>query len=117
MSLSGIRVICLDTLLYIDGIFTVSVIPFIFKCGALSKFGHHIWCVNLNKCSNMFVAVNCGDPGAVDGATRTGNDFNEGRTVSYTCAFCYQGGGNIVCQSNGQWTARPRCDSRFIYYS
>ena len=30
-SLSDIRVICLDTLLYIDGRFTVSVIPFIPK--------------------------------------------------------------------------------------
>ena len=28
-SLSDVRVICLDTLLYIDGIFTVHVIPFI----------------------------------------------------------------------------------------
>ena len=28
-SLSDVRTICLDTLLYIDGIFTVSVIPFI----------------------------------------------------------------------------------------
>ena len=29
---SDVRVICLDTLLYVDGIFTVSVIPFI-HCG------------------------------------------------------------------------------------
>ena len=29
MSLSDVRIICLETLLYIDGIFTVPVIPFI----------------------------------------------------------------------------------------
>ena len=81
-------------------------------------FANKVKYINIGDCDFSYfiengsvVAVNCGDPGQINFATRTGTDFSEGRTVSYTCAFCYVGGGAITCQ-NGRWSALPQCRSK-----
>ena len=54
----------------------------------------------------------CGDPGEVYGAVRTGSSsrYQVNAVITYTCTDdCQVGGGNITCQSNGQWTEKPGC--------
>ena len=63
--------------------------------------------------TNILV-VDCGDPGDVPNAERTGTVFTQGGTVNYRCPNnCYRGGGTITCNSNGQWSPLPSCNSKF----
>ena len=51
----------------------------------------------------------CQDPGEVAGATRdvTRGPYPVGTVIRY---YCIAGvGGTITCQTNGQWTQKPRC--------
>ncbi|XP_070558385.1 uncharacterized protein [Ptychodera flava] len=57
--------------------------------------------------------INCGDPGYIQHAGRTGDDFTYNRSVVYSCRndYGYFNHGNmaIVCQSDGTWTEKPSC--------
>ena len=63
----------------------------------------------------ILLVVNCGDPGTVINARRTGNDFRMGQQVTYACNNCYFGGGTITCQANGRWTNLPTCSGKSKY--
>lgn len=49
--------------------------------------------------------INCGDPGQVDHATRTGSDFSYNGEVSYECKDGYKMTGNksLFCGASGSW--------------
>ena len=60
----------------------------------------------------FFKMTACGDPGQVTNAVRTGpSSFTVGSTATYSCNQDFQlvGNGQITCQTNGAWTARPAC--------
>nr|XP_046266131.1 complement factor B-like [Scatophagus argus] len=61
---------------------------------------------------------NCADPGIPAGASRTGNIFEIGDTVKYTCNgnLFLVGSSERVCQENGQWTGKePACYYKHTY--
>ena len=60
--------------------------------------------------SNAF-AAQCGSPVQEPNAHLEATGQVVGDTVTYTCDECYNGGGNITCQGNGEWTAAPSCKS------
>lgn len=59
--------------------------------------------------------VNCGDPGEVENAVRTGNDFLYGDEVTYVCNDGYYQssgpvGGVRTCLETGLWSdEQPQC--------
>ncbi|XP_059208414.1 complement factor B-like [Centropristis striata] len=60
----------------------------------------------------------CPDPGIPPGASRTGNIFNIGGTVKYSCSnnMILVGSKERVCQENGQWTGlEPACYYKHTY--
>jgi hypothetical protein len=60
--------------------------------------------------------VNCGNPGAVSNARRTGSSFTYNSVVSYTCNPGYRisGSERRTCQGDGTWSGiSPKCSSMF----
>eukprot|EP00117_Sycon_ciliatum_P036248 scpid11835/ scgid3889/ Sushi, von Willebrand factor type A, EGF and pentraxin domain-containing protein 1 len=53
--------------------------------------------------------IDCGDPGQVDQATRSGTVFTYNEEVSYSCGPGYMLSGGAVrrCQENGDWSGSP----------
>ena len=51
-------------------------------------------------------------PNAVRISQNGGTSINA--IVIWTCDACYQGGGAVVCQSNGQWSISPTCNCKFL---
>ena len=56
-----------------------------------------------------FSVTGCGQPPTILNARRSGNNFALNAVITYTCDPCYQGGGTIRCQPNGQWTRQLFC--------
>ena len=88
------------------------------------KITYICWNVNANDSTfhkNIFVLLvqpqSCGDPGQVENARRSGFNFNVNGVVNYDCNQCYNGGGSITCQSNGQWSQRLSCRSKSLALS
>ena len=76
--------------------------------GSLSLSRSHFTHSSHTDLVGTFAAVQCGDPGSVDNADRSGDPRTN--TVTYTCRseFQMEGEGRVTC-SCGQWSARPRC--------
>ena len=59
--------------------------------------------------------INCNDPGQLEFATRSGNDFAYGQEVIYTCNTGYKGATGlpediiITCGADKMWTPRDTC--------
>uniref|UniRef100_A0AAQ4R266 C3/C5 convertase n=1 Tax=Gasterosteus aculeatus aculeatus TaxID=481459 RepID=A0AAQ4R266_GASAC len=76
------------------------------------------WSGSTPICSRDSAENNCADPGIPAGASRTGNIFGIGNTVTYSCIdnLLLVGSEERVCQESGQWTGiEPACYYRHTY--
>ena len=67
----------------------------------------------------LFSVVDCGDPGDVPNAYKSGRYvYNE--EVTYTCRLGYRmvdGNDKRLCQANGTWSGNPpTCTSKYRWY-
>ena len=63
-----------------------------------------------------FQEIDCGLPEPVLNAVKTGpsGGTRAHAIVIWTCNACYEGGGPVVCQSNGQWSVSPTCTCKYL---
>ena len=61
---------------------------------------------------------NCGEPGAVPNADRSGSEFTYLHNVTYTCHHGYRMTGSPIrtCQADGQWSAAPTCQRNYLIF-
>ena len=71
-----------------------------------------------------YAEITCGNPGSISHGTVTGNNYDYGHTVSYSCNTHYQLTGSDVTRtctqmygSVGYWTgSAPRCACKIPLY-
>ena len=73
--------------------------------------------LDTNMVLNVSYLANCKDPGLPLNGARTGNGFQHGRSVTFTCNNGYTliGGRSMDCR-NGVWSSSlPQCKSKLIW--
>ena len=64
---------------------------------------------------NLYIVVNCGDPGIPDNGTATGTTTTFGSVVIHTCddGSVLVGANERICLESGDWSAAPpSCQSK-----
>ena len=64
---------------------------------------------------NLFIVINCGDPGIPDNGATTGTNTTFDSVITYSCddGFVLVGADEQICLESGNWSAPlPSCESR-----
>ena len=74
--------------------------------------------INIKTIQYHVIVINCGDPGAVPNADRSGSEFTYLHNVTYTCHHGYRMTGSPICmcQADGQWSVAPTCQRNYLIF-
>ena len=69
--------------------------------------------------SIVLAVINCGMPPSPTMTTFSGNDFDYGGRVTYSCdyGYCWTGSMSIRCSDSGRWEGMlPKCQRKNEFY-